>query len=60
MFSKNDVGSILSPEYFATGMGQFPICKLKWDLLRTSATACIIDENTFSATFGIFYVKTEI
>ena len=41
-------------------MGQFPICKLKWDLLRTSITACTIDKNTFSAPFGIFYVRTEI
>ena len=41
-------------------MGQFPICKLKWDLLRTSVTACTIDKNTFSAPFGIFYVRTEI
>ena len=41
-------------------MGQFPICKLKWDLLRTSVTACTIDENTFSAPFGIFYVRKEI
>ena len=44
----------------AMGMGQFPICKLKWDLLKTFVTACIIDENTFSAPFGIFYVRTEI
>ena len=50
----------LGLECFATGMGQFPICKLKWDLLRTSFTACTIDRNTFSAPFGIFYVKTEI
>ena len=48
------------PECSATGMGQFPICKLKWDLLRTSVTACTIDKNTFSAPFGIFYVRTEI
>ena len=34
--------------------------KLKWDLLRTSVTACTIDKNAFSAPFGIFYVKTEI
>ena len=32
-------------------MGQFSICKLKWDLLRTSVTACTFDENTFSAPF---------
>ena len=49
-----------SPEYSATGMAQFPICKLKLDLLRTSVTVCTIDENTFSAPFGIFYVRTEI
>ena len=36
---------------------EFPICKLIWDLLRTSVTACKIDKNTFSAPFGIFYVK---
>ena len=47
-------------EFSATGMGQFPICKLKWDLLRTSITACTIDENTFSVPFGIFYVRREI
>ena len=45
-----------SPESSATGMGQFPICKLKWDFLRTSITACTIDRNTF----GMFYVRTEI
>ena len=50
----------LCPECSATGMGQFPICKQKWDLLRTSVTACTIDENTFFAPFGIFYVRTEI
>ena len=33
-------------------MGQFHICKLKWDLLRTSVTACTINKNTFSASFG--------
>ena len=48
------------PKCSATGMGQFPICKLKWDLLRTSVTACTIDENIFSAPFGMFYVRTEI
>ena len=41
-------------------MGQFPICKLKWDLFRTSVTACTIDKTIFSAQFGIFYVKKEI
>ena len=50
----------ICPESSATGMGQFPICKLKWDLLWTSATACTINKNTFSPPFGIFYVKTEI
>ena len=50
----------LCPECSATGMGQFPICKLKSDLLRTFVTACTIDRNTFSAPFGIFYVRTEI
>jgi len=49
-----------SPECSAMGMGQFPICKLKWDLLKTSVTACTIDKNTFYAPFGIFYVRTEI
>ena len=29
-------------------------------MLRTSVTACIIHNNTFSAPFGIFYVRTEI
>ena len=48
------------PECSATGMGQFPICKLKWDFLRTSVTACTIDKDTFFAPFGIFYVRTEI
>ena len=47
-----------SPESSATGMGQHPICKLKWDFLRTSVTACTIDKNTFSAPFGIFNVRT--
>ena len=36
----------------AMGMGQFPICKLKWNFLRTSVTACTIDENIFSAPFA--------
>jgi len=36
------------------GMGQYPIGKLKWDFLRTSITAFIIDKNMFSAPFGIF------
>ena len=45
---------------FASGMGQFPVCKLKWDLLRTSVTACSIDKNTFIAPFGIFHVRMEI
>ena len=48
------------PESSGTGMGQFPIRVLKWDLLRTSVTACTIDRNTFSAPFGIFYIRTEI
>ena len=47
-----------SAECSATGTGQFLICKLKWDLLRTSVTACTIDKSTFSAQFGIFYVRT--
>ena len=49
-----------SPGSSATGMGQFPICKLKRDLFRTSVTACTIDKNTSSAPFGIFYVRMEI
>ena len=48
------------PECSATGMGQIPVCKLKWDLLRPSVTACTIYKNTFSDPFGIFYVRTEI
>ena len=47
-------------ECSATEMGQFPICKLRWDLLRTSVTAGSIHKNTFSASFGIFYLKTQI
>ena len=49
-----------SPESSATGMGQFPICKLKRDLFRTSVTAFTIDKNTFSALFGIFYARMDI
>ena len=52
--------SKLCPEYTLKGMGKFPICKLKWGLLRTPVTACTIDKNTLSALFGIFYVRTEI
>ena len=48
------------PECSATGMGEFSICKLKWDLFRTSVTTWTIDKNTFSAPFGIFFVKTAI
>ena len=40
--------------------GNFPFCKLKRDLLRTSVRACTIHKNTFSVPFGFFYVKTEI
>ena len=50
----------LWPECSATGMGQFPLCKLKWALLRTSVTACTTDKNTFYNPFEIFYVKMEI
>jgi len=49
----------LCPECSATVVEQFPICKLKWDLLRTSVTDGTIDKNTFSAPFGIFCVRTE-
>ena len=49
-----------SPECSTTGMRQSSICKLKWDLLRTSVTACTINKNTFYAPSGIFFVKTEI
>ena len=49
-----------SPESSVMGMGQFPICKLKRDFLRTSVTAYIIHKNIFSAPFGIFYMRTEI
>ena len=51
----SDMSSRQCPECSATGMGQFPICKQKWDLFRISVTACTIDKNTFSALFGIFY-----
>ena len=50
----------LCPGCSTTKKGQFPICKLKWDLLRTSVTTCIIDKDTFSAPFRIFYVRKEI
>ena len=56
----NIENNIYCPECSAAGMGQFLICKQKWDLLRTSVTACTIDENTLSAPFGIFNVRTEI
>ena len=39
--------TLYCPKCFATGMGQFPICKLKWDWLRTSVTACTIDKNKY-------------
>ena len=48
------------PKMLCNGNGAISICKLKWDLLMTSITACTIDECTFSAPFGIFYVRTEI
>ena len=60
IFNRISLHITQGPECSATGMGQFPICKLKWDLLRTSVTACTIDKNTFSAPFGIFHVRTEI
>ena len=34
-------------------MGQFPICKLKCDLLRTFVTACTIDENIFCPIWNL-------
>ena len=34
--------------------------QVKWDFLRTSVRACTIDRITFSAPFGIFYVRMEI
>ena len=52
--------SQLRPGSSATGMGQFPICKLKRDFLRTSVRACTIDKITFSAPFGIFHMRTEM
>ena len=42
------------PECSTTEMGEFPICQLEWDLLRTSIKACTVDKNIFSASFGIF------
>ena len=50
----------ICPESSATGMGQFSICKLKRDFLRTPVTACIIHKKMFSAPFGIFYMRMEI
>ena len=47
-------------ECSVTETGQVPICKLKWDLLRISVTACTIDRDTFSAPFGIFSARTKI
>ena len=46
LWSKS-IGSTNSPKCSAMGMGQFPICKLKWDLMRTSVTACTIDKIHF-------------
>ena len=39
--------NIKCTEYSGTGMGQFSIYKLKWDLLRASITACTIDKKHF-------------
>ena len=60
VFLRLNFSNDTSPECSAMEMGQFSICKLKWDLLRTSVTACIIERNTFSTPFGIFYVRTEV
>ena len=48
------------PRMLCNRNGAISHCKLKWDLFRTSVTACTIDEDTFSAPFGTFYVTTEI
>ena len=53
----------LGPECSAKVIVFYLICKWelqKQDLLWTSANACITHKNTFSAPFGIFYVKTKI
>ena len=47
------------PRMLCNGNGAISHCKLKWDLLRTSVTACTIDKNTYLAPFGTFYVKME-
>ena len=42
------------------GNGAVSHLQTEMGFLRTSVTAYTIDENTFSAPFGIFYVRTEI
>ena len=35
------------------GTGQFPICKQKWDLLRTSVAACTINRYIFCCIWNL-------
>ena len=48
------------PRMLCKGNGAIFHLQTEWDLLRDSITACTIDENTFSAPFGILYVRKEI
>ena len=47
------------PRMLCNGNGAISHLQTEMGFLRTSITAYTIDENTFSAPFGIFYVKTE-
>ena len=48
------------PGMLCNGNGAISHLQNEMGFLRSSITACKIDKNTFSAPFGIFYVRTEI
>ena len=51
--------SLESPESSTIRNKEFVIWKLKWDLLRTTVTACLTYEHDFFAFFAIFHVQTK-
>ena len=48
------------PRMLCNRNGAISHLQTEMKFLRTSITACTIDKNTFSAPFGISYVRTEI
>ena len=50
---------MFNPRMLCNGNGAISHLQTEMGFLGTSVTAYTIDENTFSAPFGIFYVRTE-